>query len=66
MDVQADEACTNSGNTRNGYRGRKLVTTVGTPKLRIPKLRMGSYFPEGVLERYSRTDKAVVAAISEM
>ena len=66
MDVQAGEACADSGNARNGYRERKLVTTVGTLNLRIPKLRMGSYFPEDVLERYSRTDKAVVAAVSEM
>ena len=66
MDIQADEACTEGNNSRNGYRDRKLITTVGTLNLRIPKLRMGSYFPEDVLERYSRTDKAVVAAISEM
>lgn len=66
MDVQADEACAEGANSRNGYRTRKLVTTVGTLDLRIPKLRMGTYFPEDVLDRYSRTDKAVVAAVSEM
>lgn len=66
MDVQADEACADGGNARNGYRERKLVTTAGTLNPRIPKLRMGSYFPEDVLERYSRTDKSVAAAASEM
>lgn len=44
MDAQADEAC-ESGNQRNGYRERRLVTSVGTINLRIPKLRAGSYFP---------------------
>ena len=65
MDAQADEAC-NAGNRRNGYRERKLATSVGTINLRIPKLRAGSYFPEDLIERYSRADRAVVAAVSEM
>lgn len=65
MDAQADEAC-ESGNRRNGYRERKLVTSVGTITLRIPKLRAGSYFPEDLIERYSRSDRAVIAAVSEM
>lgn len=65
MDAQADEAC-ESGNRRNGYRERKLVTSVGTITLRIPKLRAGSYFPENLIERYSRSDRAVIAAVSEM
>lgn len=54
------------GNQRNGYRERKLTTSVGTINLRIPKLRAGSYFPEDLIERYSRADRAVVAAVSEM
>lgn len=65
MDAQADEAC-EAGNQRNGYRERKLATSVGTINLRIPKLRAGSYFPEDLIERYSRADRAVVAAVSEM
>lgn len=65
MDAQADEAC-EAGNQRNGYRERKLTTSVGTINLRIPKLRAGSYFPEDLIERYSRADRAVVAAVSEM
>ena len=65
MDAQAEEACAD-GNRRTGYRERALVTSVGEIRLRIPKLRTGSYFPEDLLTRYSRTDRAVVAAVSEM
>lgn len=65
MDAQAEDACA-EGNQRNGYRERRLTTSVGTINLRIPKLRHGSYFPEDLLIRYSRVDRAVIAAISEM
>lgn len=65
MDAQADEAC-EGGNRRDGHRERKLATGVGTINLRIPKLRAGSYFPEGLIERYSRAGRAVIAAVSEM
>lgn len=65
MDAQADEACAN-GNARNGYRERRLVTCVGEMTLRIPKLRAGSFYPEDLLTRWSRTDRAVIAAVSEM
>jgi putative transposase len=65
MDAQADDMC-EQGNQRNGYRKRGLMTCVGKLNLQIPKLRMGTYFPNDILMRYSRTDKAVIAAISEM
>lgn len=65
MDAQADEAC-EAGNQRNGYRERRLTTSAGTINPRIPKLRAGSYFPEDLIERYSRVDRAVIAAVSEM
>ena len=58
MDAQADEAC-EAGNQRNGYRERRLVTSVGAITLRIPKLRVGTYFPEDLVERYSRVDVCV-------
>ena len=66
MDAEADQLCGGGGNSRNGYRERSLATCVGTLTLRIPKLRRGSYFPEDLLTRYSRVDRAVVAAVSEM
>ena len=65
MDAQAEDACA-EGNQRNGYRQRRLTTSVGTITLRIPKLRRGSYFPDDLLVRYSRVDRAVIAAVSEM
>ena len=66
MSTQADIMCEDQGNTRNGYRERTLVTSVGAITMRIPKVRVGSYFPEDLIERYTRTDQAVIGAISEM
>ena len=57
MGPQADGAC-DSGNWRNGYRKRKLVTGVSTINLWIPKLRAGSHLPEALIERCSRVDRA--------
>jgi transposase-like protein len=65
MDAQADEACAN-GNQRNGYRQRSLTTCVGEIALKILKLRVGSYYPEDLLMRWSRTDRTIIAAVSEM
>lgn len=62
MDEQASEL----GAARNGYRERRLDTCVGTVTLRIPKLREGSYFPEDVVSRWSRTDTALASAICDM
>ena len=74
MSIQADEACgaeygsrsESRVNSRNGYRERRLETTVGTLPLMVPKLRSGSYFPTDLFERWSRTDRALAAAIAEM
>ena len=66
MAAEADQMCEATGNSRNGYRERKLETCVGTLVLRVPKLRSGSFFPEDVIERYQRVDRAVVAAVAEM
>ena len=66
MSAEADQLCGATGNSRNGYRERRLVTCVGTLTLRIPKLRAGSFFPDDVIERYQKADRAIVAAVSEM
>ena len=65
MDAQAEDACA-EGNQRNGYRERRLLTSVGRITLRIPKLRSGSFFPDDVIERHRRVDRALVAAVAEM
>ena len=62
MDEQASEL----GAARNGYRERSLDTCIGTVTLRIPKLREGTYFPDDVVPRWSRTDTALASAISDM
>lgn len=64
MDAEADQMC-GEGNSRNGYRKRKLLTCVGTLTPGVPKLRQGSFFPEDVLTRYQRVDGALVAAVAE-
>ena len=53
-------------NTHNRYRERKLVISVGKITMKIAKLRIATYFPEDMIKRYSRTNRAVVAALSEM
>ena len=60
MDAGADQLCGSGANSRNGYRERNLATCVGDITLRISKLRSGSFFPENVVERYQRVDRAVV------
>lgn len=66
MDEQADEVCAATGTVRNGYRERSLDTQVGRITMRVPKLREGTYFPEDVVTRWSRTDTALASAVCEM
>lgn len=65
MSTEADEVCAGGANSRNGYRERRLATCVGTPALRVPKPGSGSFFPDDVIERYQRVDRALVAAVAE-
>ena len=66
MDAEADQMCEATGNSRNGYGPRTLKTCVGELSLRVPKLRSGSFFPEDVITRYQRVDRALAAAVAEM
>jgi putative transposase len=50
---------------RSGYYPRTLVTRVGKLTLRVPQDRNG-YFRTEVFERYQRSEKALVVALSEM
>ena len=66
MSAQTDAMCEETGASRNGFRERRLETQVGAITLRIPKLREGTCFPEGIVDRWSRVDRAVICAASEM
>lgn len=50
---------------RNGTKPRRLKTRVGTVELRIPKDRAGQFQPS-LFERYQRSEKALVAALTTM
>lgn len=49
---------------RNGSRPRTLTTTTGDVRLRIPKLRKGTFFPS-ILEPRRRIDQALYAVVME-
>jgi putative transposase len=51
-------------NTRNGYRPREWDTRAGTIELAIPKLRSGSYFPDWLLERRKRAERALTTVVA--
>lgn len=59
MYAQTDMACEGGATARNGYRERGLASLFGDIVQRIPKLRAETYFPEGLIERCSRADRAV-------
>jgi putative transposase len=50
---------------RSGYYTRSLVTRVGKLELRVPQDRNGRFSTE-VFERYQRSEKALVAALTQM
>jgi putative transposase len=72
MSAEADAVCgANYGertpervNTRNGYRHREFDTRTGTLDLAIPKLREGSYYPEWLLERRRRAERALTTVVA--
>src|SRR5215204_5670649 len=72
MSAEADAACgadfgTRSAertNRRNGYRPREWDTRAGTVELAIPKLREGSYFPDWLLERRRRAERALTTVVA--
>lgn len=51
-------------NSRNGYRHRDFDTRVGTIDVAIPKLRQGSYFPDWLLERRKRAERALTSVVA--
>src|SRR5215204_94871 len=51
-------------NSRNGYRTREFDTRTGTMDVAIPKLREGSYFPDWLLERRRRAERALTTVVA--
>jgi putative transposase len=51
-------------NVRNGYRHREFDTRAGTLDVAIPKLREGSYFPDWLLERRRRAERALTTVVA--
>ena len=50
---------------RIGYYPRSLITRVGKLELRVPQDRTGRFSTE-IFERYQRSEKALVAPLTEM
>jgi putative transposase len=51
-------------NRRNGYRRRDFDTRAGTLDLAVPKLRQQTYFPEWLLERRKRAERALTSVVA--
>ena len=51
-------------NRRNGYRHRDFDTRAGTLDVAVPKLRQGSYFPDWLLERRKRSERALTSVVA--
>ena len=72
LSTQADQICgadyattsESRTNVRNGYRHRDLDTRVGTVDVAVPKLRTGSFFPDWLLERRTRAERALTTVIA--
>src|SRR5947209_818305 len=72
MGAEADALCgagygqrsTERTNQRNGYRQRQFDTRAGSLDLAIPRLRQGSYFPDWLLERRKRAERALTTVVA--
>ncbi|MGW5730133.1 IS256 family transposase [Nocardia beijingensis] len=72
MSAEADAVCgagygersTERVNHRNGYRHRDFDTRLGTIDGAVPKLRSGSYFPDWLLERRKRAERALTSVVA--
>ena len=65
LGAERGERTSNRRGYRSGYYGRTLVTRVGKLELRVPQDRQGHFRTE-VFERYQRSEKALVGAMTEM
>ena len=60
------ERSADRSNQRNGYRDRRWDTRAGTIDLKLPKLREGSFFPDWLLDRRRRAEKALVSVVADL
>src|SRR5699024_396373 len=51
-------------NLRNGYRPHRFDTGAGTLEVAIRKLREGSYFPDWLLQRRRRAERALTSVVA--
>jgi transposase-like protein len=74
LSAEADEVCgaaygersEQRTNRRNGYRERRWDTRAGTIDLQLPKLREGSFFPDWLLDRRRRAEKALISVVADL
>jgi putative transposase len=72
MDAEVEQLCgagygevtPDRVNSRNGYRRREWDTRAGTIELAVPKLRQGTYYPEWLLERRRRAERALATVVA--
>jgi hypothetical protein len=72
MSAEADAICgapygersAERTNSRNGYRTRDFDTRTRSMEVAIPKLREGSYFPDWLLERRRRAERALTTVVA--
>jgi transposase-like protein len=72
MSAEADAVCgaeygqrsSARTNRRNGYRHRDFDTRAGTVDAAVPKLREGSYFPDWLLQRRRRAERALTSVVA--
>ena len=65
LGAEKSERTSSRSGYRSGYYGRTLVTRVGKLELRVPQDRQGRFRTE-IFERYQRSEKALVSALTEM
>ncbi|MFC4016323.1 IS256 family transposase, partial [Nonomuraea purpurea] len=72
MDAEVEQLCgagygevsSERVNTRNGYRARPWDTRAGSIELAVPRLRTGSYFPDFLLDKRRRAERALTSVVA--
>jgi putative transposase len=72
MDAEVEQLCgagygevsSERVNTRNGYRTRPWDTRAGSIELAVPRLRQGSYFPDFLLDKRRRAERALTSVVA--